>query len=102
MASVRVEAFSHVLALLSLRSLHLASRFVLILGWMMISFLLTISYKSVLLSNLISPSYESTIETVEDLLKTEKQILMLGNTRTSIRLKTDPRAKVRELKKELE
>lgn len=63
----------------------------------MISFLLTISYKSVLLSNLISPSYESTIETVEDLLKTEKPIVMLGNTKTSIRLKTDPRAKVREL-----
>ena len=73
------------------------SRFVLILGWMLISFLLTISYKSVLLSTLISISHERTIETVEDLLETDKLIVALGNSTTRIRLKTDPRANVREL-----
>ena len=73
------------------------SRFVLILGWMIISFLLTISYKSVLLSTLISISYEKTVETVDDLLKTEKPIVGLGNSTVPIRLQTDPRANVREL-----
>ena len=64
---------------------------------MLISFLLTISYKSVLLSTLISISHERTIETVEDLLETEKLVVALGNSTTRIRLKTDPRANVREL-----
>ena len=45
-ASVSVEALSHVLALLSLRILHLASRFALVLAWSTLPFSLWVQIEN--------------------------------------------------------
>ena len=50
------------------------ARNALILKWLMVGFLLSISYKSVLLAMLVSPAYEKPIDTVQDLLNTERPI----------------------------
>ena len=46
----------------------------LILKWMMVGFLLSNGYRSVLLSTLVSPIYEKPIDTIQDLLDTERPI----------------------------
>ena len=50
------------------------ARSALILKWLMVGFLLSSSYKSVLLATLVSPAYEKPIDTVQDLLDTERSI----------------------------
>ena len=50
------------------------SRKFLILKWMMIGVLLSYGYRSVLLATLVSPTYEKPIDTIQDLLDTERPI----------------------------
>ena len=52
------------------------ARVVLVLIWIVSGFLLSISYKSVLRSNLIHIQYEHPIDSVEDLLKTDLQVFV--------------------------
>ena len=75
-------------------------RKLLILEWMLIGLFLTICYKLVLLSSLVSITYEKPIDTVGDLLETDKPIVALGNSSTSRRLKNDLRLNVRKWPKE--
>ena len=56
------------------------AREVLVIIWILVGFLLTISYKSVLRSNMIHVRYEKPIDSVEELLKTDKQIFLDGTT----------------------
>ena len=46
----------------------------LLLKWLMIGFLLSNGYRSVLLATLVSPTYEKPIDTIQDLLDTERPI----------------------------
>ena len=52
------------------------ARVVLVLIWIVSGFLLSISYKSVLRSNLIHIQYENPIDSVEDLLKTDLKVFV--------------------------
>ena len=54
------------------------SRKFLILKWMMIGVLLSNGYRSVLLATLVSPTFEKPIDTIQDLLDTERPIYAEG------------------------
>ena len=59
------------------------------------------SYKSLLRASLVSIQYEKPIETLEDMLVTDRKILMLANTSTEIMLRTDPRYGMQQLAKKI-
>ena len=71
------------------------ARLLLIVMWMVAGFLLCASYKSVLLATLVSVEYEKPVDTLDDLLETEKPIV--GYPTIAYFLKTDPRIKMREV-----
>ena len=76
------------------------ARLILIINWMIVGFVLCASYKSVLLATLVSVEYEKPINTVDDLLKTEKPIV--GYPTISYFLTIDPRIKFKELAKKMD
>ena len=75
------------------------AREMLILKWAMIGFLFTISYKSVLLSNMINIEYEKALDTVEDVLRSDKPLFVDGTSGIGMLLKSDLREKMKELAK---
>ena len=74
------------------------ARRALILKWFVVGFMLTNSYKSVLRANMININYEKTIETIEDMLESNLNLTMSGDTILPTLLKLDPRKTVKELK----
>ena len=77
------------------------ARFFLVMEWLLLGYLITMSYKSLLRASLVSIQYEKPIETLEDMLVTDRKILMLANTSTEIMLRTDPRPGMQELAKKI-
>ena len=75
------------------------ARAVLILIWIVFGFLLTISYKSVLRSNMLHIYYDSPIDSVEDLLRTDKSLFVVGGTSITKLLDSDKREKIVQLNK---
>ena len=75
------------------------AREVLVIIWILVGFLLTISYKSVLRSNLIHIQYEKPIDSVEEFLKTDKPIYLDGTSSLVNMMAGDRRPKMIELKK---
>ena len=73
------------------------AREMLVLKWAMIGFFFTISYKSVLLSNMINIEYEKPLDTVEDVLRSDKQLFIDSTSGIGDLLKSDPREKIKEL-----
>ena len=73
------------------------ARHLLIMEWMLYGYVLSLGYKSVLLSTLVSVSYEKPVDTVKEAINADKPIVALGNSTTETRLKTDVRASVRKL-----
>ena len=69
----------------------------LIMKWMFLAFLLNASYRSVLLSTIVSPLYEKPVDTIVDMLKTETPIYALNTSGISWMLRSDPRVNVREV-----
>ena len=82
-------------------SQHSRARCLLVIAWLMLGYLMTMSYKSVLLTSLVSIQYERPIETLEDLLVTDRKIIMLANTSTEIMIRTDPRPGMQQLAKKV-
>ena len=77
------------------------AREVLVIIWILVGFLLTISYKSVLRSNMIHVRYEKPIDHVEELLKTDKQIFLDGTTALVNMIGGDRRQKMIEMNKRI-
>ena len=75
------------------------ARDMLILKWAMIGFLFTIGYKSVLLSTMINIEYEKPLDTVEDILRSDKPLFIESTSGIVNLLKSDPREKIKELAK---
>ena len=75
------------------------ARMFLVMEWMLLGFLLTLFYKSVLLASLVSVQNEKPIDTLEDMLLTDRKILMQERTSTEILLRTDPRPGIQQLAK---
>ena len=78
------------------------SKKLLILQWIVLAFLLSAAYRSVLLATIVTPAYEESIENLDDLLRTTKQILVPEGTKTSKLLRKDPKADIETLHKKVE
>ena len=68
---------------------------VLLIFWLFMAFTLTISYKEVLLANLVNVGYEDTMDNFDDVLRSGKP-LCVGMTFNDL-LFNDPRNNVKEL-----
>ena len=68
---------------------------------MVVGFLLTTSYKSVLLAMMTNIYYEKTIDTIDDMLSSERtvSVWVTNDTKIPYHMALDPRMKVQELAK---
>ena len=75
------------------------ARKVVISTWILLGFLITISYKSVLRANMMSTEYEKGIDSIEDMIISNKQLMVIRSMKPLF--DTDPRTKVIELSKKV-
>ena len=73
------------------------ARSLIVSKWIVIGFLLTASYKSMLLAMMTTLSHEKTIDTIDDVLKSERKLWVPSDTNILMQLKTDPRRRYKEL-----
>ena len=73
------------------------ARQILVLGWILVSGILTISYKSVLLATLLAGEYEKPINTIAEAISSGRPIVFPNNTILRQRMIMDPRPSVKEL-----
>ena len=72
------------------------ARALIVFKWTLVGFLLTTSYKSILLSNMMKMEYENTIETTDDVLQSDRTFLLAGFQKAL--LMNDKRKGVKPLK----
>ena len=75
------------------------ARKLFILMWMFLSFIISVAYTSVLLTTLVSTEYEKPIDTVQDLIRTDKPIYT--HAVAAVMLNTDPRGSVQQFAKKV-
>ena len=75
------------------------ARSFLVLKWTVLGFLLTISYKSVLRAILMKTEYDEVIDTTYDMLQSDRQLMVAGDTGLKYLLESDPRAHLKALAK---
>ena len=75
------------------------ARKIIVWLWILLGFLLTISYKSVLLANMTSVEYEKGIDSIEDMLYSTKPLMVIRSMKALFA--TDPRSQVNELSKKI-
>ena len=73
------------------------ARSLIVFKWMIVGFLLTISYKSVLRAMLMKVYYAETIDSIDDMLKSERTLMMAGDSIIPHLIASDPREKVKKL-----
>ena len=74
---------------------HIAkAKFIMLAEWMLLAFLLSLSYRSVLLATIVSPEYEKPIDTIQDMLESDKSIFVLNGTTLAKLLRQDPKPDV--------
>ena len=78
------------------------ARSLIVLKWTVLGFLLTISYKSVLRAMMMKQEYEDTIDTIDDVLLSERQLMVAKGTRIKYLLEADPRIQIKKLLKKVE
>ena len=76
------------------------ARKIIVWLWILLGFLLTISYKSVLLANMTSVEYEKGIDSIEDMLYSTKPLMVIRSMKALFA--TDPRSQVNELSKKIQ
>ena len=73
------------------------ARSLIVFKWMVVGFLLTTSYKSVLLAMMTNIYYEKTIDTIDDMLSSERKLWQMEDSFVVDLMALDPRMKVQEL-----
>ena len=73
------------------------ARDVVVLKWAIMGLILCASYKGILLSKLINIEYEKSIDSIDDVLRSNKPVAVLGASGIINLLKSDPRKKVEEI-----
>ena len=77
------------------------AKLIMIAEWMLLGFLLSLSYRSVLLSTIVSPGYEKPIDTIQDMLEGDRTIFVLNGTTLAKLLRQDPKEDVRRLSRKV-
>ena len=75
------------------------ARKLFILIWMFLSFIISVAYTSVLLTTLVSTEYEKPIDTVQDLIRTDKPIYT--DQTSAVWMNSDPRESVGQFAKKV-
>ena len=75
------------------------ARDVIVLKWAIMGLILCASYKGILLSNLINIEYEKPVDSIDDVLRSNKPVAVMGGSGMLNLLKSDPRKKVKEIVK---
>ena len=73
------------------------ARQLLLLKWLLTAFFVTLSYKQVLLANLVETGYEKPIETLDMLVNSGKPYVAPQNTNFPRLLAKDPRLSIKKL-----
>ena len=73
------------------------ARTVLLIFWLFMAFTITISYKEVLVANLVNVEYEDSIDNYGDLVHSGKPICIIENSLMPLLLFKDPRDDVKPL-----
>lgn len=73
------------------------ARQLLLIVWLFVAFNLTLSYREVLIANLVNVEYENTIDNFEDVIDSGKIIGLPGNTLTPHLMLNDPRESAKAL-----
>ena len=76
-----------------------AARKLLVSQWILVGFLLTLSYKSVLRANMMSTEYEKGIDSIEDMINSNKPLMAAPSMKRLF--DTDPTADIKELSKQV-
>ena len=74
------------------------AKILIILTWIICGYVLTLSYESVLRAMLMKTYYEKKIDSIDDVLATERKVRVLDGIWLDI-MESDPRPKVRDLAK---
>ena len=69
----------------------------IILIWIICGYVLTLSYESVLRAMLMKTYYEKKIDSIDDVLATEREVFRLSGGPFDDIMASDPRPKVRDL-----
>ena len=78
------------------------ARKLILMKWMIVGFFFTMCYKSYMRAMMIKIDYEKTIDTIDDMLKSEISINMASGTQMPMLLANDPREKMKELANKFE
>ena len=78
------------------------ARKLLLMKWMVVGFFFTMCYKSYMRAMMIKIDYEKTIDTIDDMLKSEIPIMMTNSTTLPMLLANDPRSKMKALANKFE
>ena len=73
------------------------ARSFLVLKWTILGFFLTISYKSVFRAILMKIEYDDTIDTIDDMVQSNRQFMVAGDSNLRWMLETDTRKTVKVL-----
>ena len=73
------------------------ARSFLVLKWTILGFFLTISYKSVLRAILMKIEYDDTIDTIDDMVQSDRQLMVARDSNLRWILETDTRETVQVL-----
>ena len=76
-----------------------AARKLLVSQWILVGFLLTLSYKSVLRANMMSTEYEKGIDSIEEMINSDKPLMVISSMKALF--VTNPRADIKELSKQV-
>ena len=78
------------------------ARSIIVFKWMLVGFLFSIGYKSVLRAMMTNIYYEKTIDTIDDMLASERTLWVASDAYISVLMASDPRSKVKELMKRVQ
>ena len=76
--------------------LRAKSRQLVVLTWLVVGFFISMSYKSVLLANMVNNEYEKTIDNLEDMIMSKLPAVVPLDNALKPKLETDPREKVQK------
>ena len=76
-----------------------AARKLLVSQWILVGFLLTLSYKSVLRANMMTTDYEKGIDSIEELINSKKPLMVISEMKYWFVL--DPTADIKALSKQV-
>ena len=76
-----------------------AARKLLVSQWILVGFLITLSYKSVLRANMMTTEYEKGIDSIEDLISSSKPLMVISSMKFLFDM--DPTADIKKLSKKV-